>query len=116
MPLPVSGTKLCRADSLDDPGASGFTFGSGRDEFSLVVVKSAGRFFAYRNQCPHAYTPLDFPEDRFLTQDKSHLLCGTHGARFELATGWCSSGPCYGRSLEKVKIAVIDGWITIEGC
>jgi nitrite reductase/ring-hydroxylating ferredoxin subunit len=35
------------------------------------------------------------------------------GALFELGTGMCIEGPCKGRALEPVNLAVIDGDICV---
>ena len=56
---------------------------------------------------------LDFMPDRFLTRDGRHLLCSTHGALFDIATGLCLHGPCKGRSLRAVPVALRDGMVVV---
>lgn len=111
--VPPAGTLLCTIDEIDDPGAKGFTFGEGRDRFDMFVVKKEGDIFAYVNACPHAFTTLETFTDRFLTRDKSQVICTTHGAFFNIDDGFCTSGPCAGKSLVPIPINVANGSITI---
>ncbi len=106
MGQPAPGTRLCAVTDLGDPGARGFSFGSGRDFFSLFIVRRGDRILAYVNQCPHAYTTLDYPDDRFLTSDGEEIICGTHGARFDIDSGRCTLGPCLGRRLTPFAITI----------
>jgi nitrite reductase/ring-hydroxylating ferredoxin subunit len=105
---------LCHLDELADPGARGFTFGEGTGRREVFVVRRGAEVFAYVNSCPHQGTPLDFLPDRFLTRNGQEILCSTHGARFEIATGKCVLGPCEGLSLRRVAIAVEDGAVSTE--
>ena len=106
-------TVLCALADLADPGAKGVTL-EGADRFrEIVVVRRLGHVFAYENICPHIGTPLNFLPDRFLTRDGRHLLCSTHGALFEIASGLCTHGPCRGQSLKTVPFAVRDGQVVL---
>ncbi|HXY99166.1 MAG TPA: Rieske (2Fe-2S) protein [Stellaceae bacterium] len=98
--------RLCRAEEVPEGGARGFRFGSGADFAAVLVARKAGALFAYDNACPHLGTPLDFLPDRFLDRAGTHLLCGTHGARFRIEDGYCVEGPCAGRSLRRRAVAV----------
>jgi len=42
-------------------------------------------------------------------------MCGKHGSLFEIGTGRCVDGPCRGRALKPVSLAVIDGEVCIHG-
>jgi nitrite reductase/ring-hydroxylating ferredoxin subunit len=68
------------------------------------VVNHGGVHSAYVNRCPHAGTPLDCWPNEFLTEDGRHLICATHGAVFDPATGTCVDGPCAGASLAPLAI------------
>jgi len=107
-------TVLCPLEVIGDPGAKGLTLETPEGRREIVVVRRLGHVFAYENACPHIGTPLDFLPDRFLTQDGRHLLCSTHGALFEIATGFCIHGPCRGRSLKPVPVAVRAGQVVLE--
>lgn len=104
---------LCRVDDIAEPGAKGFTFDVDGGRREVFVVRRLGHLFAYENACPHIGTPLDFMPDQFLTRDRKHLLCSTHGALFEIATGLCIHGPCKGRSLRVLPVALRDGMIVL---
>jgi nitrite reductase/ring-hydroxylating ferredoxin subunit len=105
---------LCRLADVADPGARGFTLEGPAGRHEVFVVRQGSRLYAYENSCPHIGTPLDFLPDQFLTRDRTQLLCGTHGARFEIATGLCVAGPCKGRSLRPVAVRVADGDVVID--
>lgn len=102
---------ICRYAELADPGARGFTVGGGDWPLRGVVVRQRGAVHAYLNRCPHAGHPLNLRPDEFLTPDGALLVCRSHGALFELATGYCVDGPCAGRSLRRVPVEVRDGFV-----
>lgn len=72
----------------------------------MFVVRTKTDCVAYVNACPHAFTTLETFTDRFLTRDKDHILCTTHGALFNLDDGFCTSGPCAGKSLVSLAIEI----------
>ena len=71
--------------------------------------------FGYVNRCPHHGTHLDWERAQFLDPTGMRLMCGKHGALFELGSGRCSSGPCKGENLTPVALSIIDGDICITG-
>jgi len=109
--LPSPGTILCPLDDLPEAGARGFYFGAGSRTIGIIVVRQGDEVHGYLNACPHQMTPLEMFPDRFFTRDKRHLLCTTHGARFEPATGLCVSGPCKGAALKAYPLKVADGQV-----
>ncbi len=84
------------------------------DEVILVKTpeKSGGTVHAYRNSCPHVGVGLDYGNGRCLIAPDL-LQCALHGAVFEVGTGLCIDGPCTGRALERVAIAVVDGRVEL---
>lgn len=104
---------LCHVEEIGDPGAKGFTIETAGERRAVFVVRRLGHVFAYENTCPHVGTPLDFVPDRFLSHDRRHLLCSTHGALFEIVTGLCVHGPCKGRSLKSLAAAVHNGKVVL---
>ncbi len=103
---------LCRLDELDDPDARGFTFGEGTAREEIFIVRRGDQIFGYVNSCPHQGTPLEFQADRFLTRDGREIMCSTHGARFDIATGLCVLGPCAGQKLESIAVSVSNGIVS----
>ena len=79
------------------------------------LVNDNGSFHAYVNRCRHMTTPLDFIRDQFLSEDRRHLMCYTHGALYEFATGFCIAGPCKGESLYRLPVRIDRGEIMV-GC
>jgi len=111
--VPPAGTHLCALDDIDVPGAKGFTFGEGRERFDMFVVRTETDCMAYVNACPHAFTTLETFTDRFLTRKMDQILCTTHGALFNLDDGFCTSGPCAGKSLVAIPIQVKGSMLAI---
>jgi nitrite reductase/ring-hydroxylating ferredoxin subunit len=106
---------LCRVEEIEDPGAKGFSLAGSDRPREIFVVRTGDVVNAYVNSCPHIGTPLEFQPDRFLTQDRREILCSTHGARFEIASGHCIAGPCRGQSLRRVPVKVAEGWVRLSG-
>jgi nitrite reductase/ring-hydroxylating ferredoxin subunit len=102
----TAGHVLCRLADIEDGQAKGFTLGSGRDARELFVVREDGQVFGYVNSCPHLGTPLNWQDDRFISDDSGLILCATHGALFEIEDGACVSGPCEGQALKAVPVAL----------
>jgi nitrite reductase/ring-hydroxylating ferredoxin subunit len=105
---------ICAFGELADPGSRAFSAGSGNWPLRGFVVRRAGQVFAYVNRCPHAGHPLDWQPDRFLTEDRTLIVCGSHGALFEPSTGVCVAGPCVGRSLQAIGVTVIDDRVVLD--
>jgi nitrite reductase/ring-hydroxylating ferredoxin subunit len=82
---------------------------------NAFLINDSGNFFAYVNRCRHMTTPLDFIRDEFLSEDRRYLMCYTHGALYEPATGLCVAGPCKGESLYRLPLIVNHGEVLV-GC
>lgn len=105
---------LCRAEDLPEGAGRGFRVAShdARSNdvpLAVFVVRKDGALYAYRNVCPHVGTPLDWRTGHFFDITGAFLLCATHGALFQPEDGYCLHGPCAGKSLTAVPIAVEDG-------
>ena len=105
---------VCRFDELADPGSRAFTAGTGSWPLRGFVVRSGDQVFAYVNRCPHAGHPLNWQPDRFLTLDNLLIVCGSHGALFEISTGACVAGPCAGRGLQQIAVRVESGYVLLD--
>lgn len=104
---------LCRFAELDDPGSRAFRVGRGDWPLSGLLVRRGVEVHAYVNRCPHAGHPLNLRPHRFLTPDGSLVLCSSHGALFEIATGYCVAGPCAGASLRRVPVDLRAGYVLL---
>ncbi len=103
---------LCRLEDIPDGEGRGFEMDDGGDD--IFVVRRGERAFGYVNSCPHTDSPLDWVENQYMSLDKSHILCATHGAEFRIEDGFCVLGPCRGKSLAPVAVTVRDGDIVID--
>ncbi|HYM02347.1 MAG TPA: Rieske (2Fe-2S) protein [Stellaceae bacterium] len=108
------GDRLCRADDVPEGGGRGFSFGTGSDLRAIFVVRKGGALFAYDNSCPHMGTPLNFLPDQFFDRERAHLLCSTHGALFRVEDGLCLDGPCLGKRLRRVDVAIEQGDVVLR--
>jgi nitrite reductase/ring-hydroxylating ferredoxin subunit len=104
---------VCTLAELGDPGSRAFTVGAGDWPLKGFVVRRGPEVHAYVNRCPHAGHPLNLLPHDFLTLDRSLLLCRSHGALFEIATGRCIAGPCAGRELRRVPIEIVGGCVLL---
>jgi len=104
-----------RLDELNDPGCREFRIGEGDWPFRGFVVRSGSDVFAYQNYCAHVGHPLNWKPDEFLTEDGAHIICASHGATYEIDSGVCIAGPCRGKSLRPVEIAVREGVVYARG-
>jgi nitrite reductase/ring-hydroxylating ferredoxin subunit len=103
---------LCHADEIAEGQARGFLIGEGVMRRDVILVRRDGVLRAYVNACPHQGTPLETFPDRFLDQD-GLLVCSTHGARFRVEDGFCVSGPCEGKSLQRLAWTVENGEVVV---
>ena len=51
--------------------------------------------------------------NRFLTPDRSLILCSSHGALFTRDEGLCIAGPCPGQSLRRVPVEVVGEYVML---
>lgn len=111
--MTAAGTRLCALDDIPDGGGNGFTVEKGGGKYLYMAIRREGRVLVYFNSCPHTGGPLDFKPGQFLSLDRSHILCSTHGALFRIEDGRCVSGPCAGEGLKAVDSVVRDGAVYI---
>ncbi|MEB2284605.1 MAG: hypothetical protein B6D46_00635 [Polyangiaceae bacterium UTPRO1] len=72
------------------------------------IVNVDGTLHAWVNRCRHIAITMDWVEGRFLDDSGCYVVCATHGALYEPATGHCVSGPPFGRALIRVPLRM-DG-------
>ena len=104
-----------RLDEIDDPGCREFRIGDGDWPFKGFVVRQGSAVYAYQNFCMHVGHPLNWNPDSFLTEDKTQIICASHGALYEIVSGNCVGGPCRGKTLRRVDCEVRDGMIVVCG-
>ena len=77
--------------------------------FAVRVLGGLAR--AYVIRCPHMGTELDWQPGDFFEETGLYLVCATHGALFEPATGFCVAGPCRGATLARLALREDDGQV-----
>jgi nitrite reductase/ring-hydroxylating ferredoxin subunit len=96
---------LCRsADLLDAGQAVPFDVLCGGQTCRAFAIRYKGQVHAYLNRCTHVAMELDWQPNRFFDDTGSWLLCGTHGAAYDPASGRCAGGPCRG-GLLKIELS-----------
>ena len=105
---------VCALADIEDPGAKGFVIEQGDWPLHGFVVRKNNEVFAYLNVCPHAGRMLNWGPDRFLTKDRSLIMCSAHGAIFEISSGLCVGGPCQGDALSKLNTSVENGRVVVS--
>ena len=105
---------LCALSELEATGCREFRLGGGEWPLCGFLVRSGTGVHGYLNRCAHLAMRLNMLPHRFLTHDGSMILCTVHGAIFEKSSGYCVAGPCSGRSLERVPVRVVGGYVLLE--
>jgi nitrite reductase/ring-hydroxylating ferredoxin subunit len=111
---------ICRMSDIPSQKARGFQLMIVGDDgahrpWYILVVRWGRQVFGYVNKCPHDGVNLDWERNQFLDSNGIRLMCGKHGALFELGTGICVDGPCKGRSLMPVALTVMEDDICVTG-
>ena len=75
------------------------------------VVRKNGKVHGYLNRCAHVAMELDWQEGVFFDFEGRDLLCSTHGATYDAASGRCIGGPCNGSPLVKLRLEERDGLV-----
>ncbi len=109
-----AGTALCALREIVDGDTKGFRLGEGDWPLRGLMVRDGDAVHAYVNRCPHAGHQLSFRPDRFLTPDRRLILCQSHGALFDKASGVCVGGPCVGEALTPVPVEVVAGTVRLS--
>lgn len=100
---------LCNSRDLVDGGlAVSFDVVYGGQTCRAFAIRHDGQVHAYLNRCTHVAMEMDWQPDRFFDESGRWLLCATHGAHYDPATGACRGGPCKG-PLVKIGTAEFDG-------
>lgn len=112
--MPQRYHRICRCDDIADPGCHEFEIPLGAMSLNGFILHWQGRWFAYRNSCPHTGVALNWLPDQFFDIAREFIQCGVHGALFRPTDGLCLRGPCLGRSLESLGIELHDGEVMLD--
>ena len=73
----------------------------------LLISRVAGQYFVTDNLCSHGRVLLSKGKLR-----GKHIICPLHGARFDVTTGQCLSGPTQ-QAIKTYATETTDGKLTI---
>lgn len=97
---------LCNSADLVNSGpAVGFDVVYAGQTCRAFAIRYQGQVHAYLNRCTHVAMEMDWRPDHFFDDSGHWLLCATHGAHYEPATGQCKGGPCKGGL---IKIGLVE--------
>jgi nitrite reductase/ring-hydroxylating ferredoxin subunit len=84
----------------------------GVDE-ECFLINFRGQLHAYVNRCRHIPIPMDWVDNQFFEEGGRYLMCQTHGALYEPASGECLAGPAgaCGKYLFRVPLDVERGMV-----
>jgi nitrite reductase/ring-hydroxylating ferredoxin subunit len=105
--------KVARTDALAPGESLKFLMPiRGADE-ECFLINFGGEFHAYVNRCRHVPMAMDWVDNQFFAEDGRYLMCQTHNAYYEPASGECIAGPptACGKYLYRVLTEIDDGVI-----
>jgi len=84
----------------------------GVDE-ECFVINYHGHFHAYVNRCRHVPMAMDWVDNEFFAEQGRYLMCQTHNAYYDPASGECIAGPpsTCGKFLYRVPLEILKGSI-----
>ena len=106
---------ICPSEALVE-GGDGLRFDVRRGAESLpaFAVRYEGRVRAYLNRCAHVAVELDWLPGQFFDADRNLLICSTHGAEYDPASGRCLGGPCRGATLVALAVEERGGQVVLK--
>lgn len=103
-------TYLTTLDDVPSNTTMRFEALAGRRGVEGIVQRQGESVIAWENSCPHEPdVRLDKGMGAFVADGQ--LICDNHGARFNEDDGFCTHGPCRGRSLAPIDVEVRDGTV-----
>ncbi len=106
------GARVCvSADLVDGGPGVRFTVATPAGGEAAFAIRYRGQVYAYLNRCAHRLVELDWEPGQFFDAEGRHLICATHGALYQPATGACLDGPCRGAGLVPITVAERDGTV-----
>ena len=107
---------ICESAALADSGRGvRFEVEYFGEAAPAFVVRYKGRVQGYLNRCAHVAMELDWQEGVFFDFEGRDLLCSTHGATYDAASGRCVGGPCNGSPLVKLRLEERNGLVYFIG-
>lgn len=106
---------ICASGDLPEQGRGvRFQVDAGGASLPAFAIRFQGHVHGYLNRCGHVPVELDFQEGEFFDYSRLYLICSTHGALYDPATGRCLGGRCEGRGLHPLFLEERDGGIYLK--
>jgi len=107
---------ICSSGELVDTGRGvRFEVEYFGDAAPAFLVRKNGVVHGYLNRCAHVAMELDWAEAMFFDSSGRDLICSTHGATYDAASGRCLGGPCNGTPLVKLRVEEQQGKVYFTG-
>ena len=105
--------RVCRASDLEPGQSMKFLLVIRGTEEECFVVNFGGELHDYVSRCRHVPMPMDWVDNQFFAEQGRYLMCQTHNAYYEPASGECIAGPpsACGKFLYRVPLKIEDGVI-----
>ena len=91
-----------------------FSFPTAYGDMQGFVIRHEGKLRAYENKCRHWPIPLDYGDADFYFASIDRIVCKTHGAMYDPATGECDAGPCAGQYLTSFPLELRGSDAVVE--
>jgi nitrite reductase/ring-hydroxylating ferredoxin subunit len=112
-PQPRARYRVARASDLAPGESLKFMMPiRGADE-ECFVINFGGEYHAFVNRCRHVPMAMDWVDNQFFAKEGRYLMCQTHNAYYEPASGECIAGPpsACRKYLYRVPTEIEDGVI-----
>jgi nitrite reductase/ring-hydroxylating ferredoxin subunit len=108
--------EICASADLVDGGHGvRFEISDLSERVPAFAVRHLGKAVGYLNRCAHVAMELDWQPGDFFEPDGEFLICATHGALYDPATGQCRGGACVGHgNLRKLDLREHDGRVYVK--
>jgi len=77
-------------------------------------VRVGGKVHASLNRCAHVPVELDWQPGKFFDSTGLVLICSTHGALYDPASGGCRGGPCGRGGLVELAVEERGGVVRLK--
>jgi nitrite reductase/ring-hydroxylating ferredoxin subunit len=85
--------RVARAEEIEPGMSRKFILPIHGVEEECFLINFNGEFHGYVNRCRHIPIPMDWVDNHFFAEGGRYLMCQTHGALYEPASGECLAGP-----------------------
>ena len=112
-PAPPRRYRVAKVDDVAPGFSTKFMMPIRDADEECFLINFAGKYYAYVNRCRHVPMAMDWVDNQFFAEEGRYLMCQTHNAYYEPATGECIAGPptACGKFLYRIPLEIKDGVI-----